>query len=131
MEDLRKNLGMIRLALETNFLDIDKICEEIVKEVSSLGLSPQQRAEGYAFVPSIEAMILGLPQLRLGKINGLLTAWIRAPHALDEGKCRMVGLNAEEVYTRLISGATKIAEIFMKYCSDKEALMISLPSKAL
>ena len=61
------------------------------------------------------------------EINNLLTIWIRAPYALDEARCRAIGLDAKDLYQRLLTGAREIAKTLEKYSRSAEFLQISLP----
>jgi len=56
-----------------------------------------------------------------------LMIWVRAPYALDQERCRSIGLDADELYNMLSTAAERIAEI-LRRCSEKaEYLEISLP----
>jgi len=115
------------MVLKTGEADVEDILSEILEAMKSIGLNPEKRAEGYAFTPSHEAAVIGLPHLRLAKIDDLLTVWVRAPHGLNENRCRAAGLNVEELYQKLLEGAEKIAEIFRKYSRESDFVQISMP----
>ena len=128
IEKLRNELARIHMTFKMGAVEnVDDLVMEILEAEKSIGLEPWRRAEGYALTPSTKAAVAGLPHLRIAKIDDLLTVWIRAPYALDENRCRMVGLEAGDLYRRLLAGAKKIAEIFRKYSEKSEFLQISLP----
>ena len=127
VEDLRSRLVNVHMVLKAGEVDVENILNDVLEAVKSVGLNPERRAEGYAFTPSHEAAVIGLPHLRLAVIDDLLSVWVRAPHGLDENLCRMVGLDVEELYQKLLEGAEKIAEVFRKYSKKGEFMQISLP----
>lgn len=127
LEDLRRELAEIHLTLKASVEDIEKLLEEILEVGRSLNLTPEKRAEGYALTPSHNVAILGLPHLRIARIGDLLTIWVRAPYALDEERCRLAGISAEELHQKLLAGAIRIAEILRKHSEKGEFLQISLP----
>ncbi len=127
VEKLRGRLVSIRMVLTADEGDIEKILNEVLEAMKDIGLNPEKRAEGYAFPPSHEAAVIGLPHLRLARRGDLLTVWVRAPHGLEERRCRIVGLSVDGLYQKLVEGAERIAEIFRKYSKESEFIHISLP----
>jgi hypothetical protein len=127
IEDMRQGLARIHFTLKAPPKRIEKILDEVLEAGRSVGLSPERRAEGYALLPSHEAAVIGLPHLRVSVINDLITAWVRAPYALDEERCMVAGINAGKLYEMLLAGAVRIAEIMRKHSTGGEFLQISLP----
>ena len=127
VEELGDRLAMIHITLKIGGESVESLLKEVLEAGRSVGLNPESRVEGFALTPSHEAAAIGLPHLRIARISDLLMIWVRAPYALDQEKCRFVGLNADELYEMLLTGAERIAEIFRKYSKDAEYLEISLP----
>jgi len=127
LEELRRKLAKIHLTLRIHEGDVESVMKEILEIGRSLNLNLEKRAEGYAFTPSHQAALIGLPHLRVARIGDLLTIWIRAPYALDEARCRAIGLDARDLYQKLLTGAREIAKTLEKYSRSAEFLQISLP----
>lgn len=126
-ENFGQDLAKIHLTLKIHEKYVEDLMEEILEVGKSLNLEPERRAEGYALTPSHRAAAIGLPHLRIAITENLITVWVRSPYALDEEKCRLVGIDAEELYRRLLTGAIKMAEILRKYSEKGEYIQISLP----
>ncbi len=127
IEELRIRLAKIHISLKSDITKVDDILREVLDVGRLVGLTPEKRAEGYALTVSHQAAVVGLPHLRIAKARDLVTVWIRAPYALDESRCEAVGIDAEELYQKLLAGARKIGEIFRKHSGESEFLQISLP----
>ena len=125
--ELREKLARIRITLKADVRNIEKLMEDLLRAGSSAGLKVERRAEGYALMPSHEAAVIGLPHLRIARIGDLLMIWIRAPYSLDERRCRAVGLDVENLYQALLTGAKRIAEILRRRFGEDELIQISLP----
>ena len=127
LDDLKSALAKIHMTLKTDLTGIEEIMNEVLDIGKSFGLNPEKRVEGYALTPSHQAAVIGLPHLRVAQINDLIMVWIRAPYALDEERCKLLGLDAEQLYQKLLYAAREIAEILKKYSKESEFLQISLP----
>ncbi|HDJ66842.1 MAG TPA: hypothetical protein ENF33_03950 [Nitrososphaeria archaeon] len=127
VEELRDRLARIHITLKVNDERVKSLLEEVLDAGRSVGLNPESRVEGFALTPSHEAAVIGLPHLRIARIGDLLMVWVRAPYSLDQGKCRSIGLSADELYEMLLAGARKIAEILRRYSKSAEYLEITLP----
>jgi len=127
IEELRDRLARIHITLKISGEEIGSLLKEILDAGRSVGLNPENRAEGFALIPSHEAAEAGLPHLRVARISDLLIIWVRAPYALDQERCKLIGLNADELYKMLLTGAERIAEIFRRYSKNAEYLEMSLP----
>ena len=127
VRELRDRLARIRITLKISGEEVESLLREILNAGRSVGLNPESRAEGFALAPSHEAAVIGLPHLRVARISDFLMIWVRAPYALEQERCRSIGLDADELYNMLSTAAEKIAEI-LRRCSEKaEYLEISLP----
>ena len=125
--ELRDRLARIRITLKISGERAESLLREILDAGRSVGLSPESRAEGFALTPSHEAAVIGLPHLRVARISDLLMIWVRAPYALDQERCRSIGLDADELYNMLSTAAERIAEILRRCSEEAEYLEISLP----
>ena len=129
MERMMDDLASIKLALRVGPEEAEKISKEILEAMSSFKLYPDRRAEGYAFIPSRQAAVAGLPHLRLAYREGFLIAWVRAPYSMRRELCEMLGLKPETLYQELLGAAKRIASILEKHGIEGENLMISLPER--
>ncbi len=127
LNELREKLARIRITLKADVRDVEELMEDLLKAGSSAGLKVERRAEGYALTPSHEAAVIGLPHLRIARIGDLLMIWVRAPYSLDEQRCRVLGLDAENLYQALSTGAKRIAEILRSRFGEDELVQLSLP----
>ena len=127
VDEMRRELASISLVLKVDPSLMENLINEVVETVNSMGLRAEKRAEGYAFIPSIEAAVIGLPHLRLAHRGDLVTIWVRDPYALDGERCERVGISAMELHKLLVEGARKIASIFKHYGKEGDTLTISLP----
>lgn len=127
IEDMRQGLARIHMTLKAPPEHINRIVREILEAGRSIGLNPEERAEGYALTPSHEVAIMGLPHLRVAIMEDILTIWVRAPYSLDEKRCENAGISVGKLYELIIAGAVKIAEILEKHSMEREFLQISLP----
>lgn len=127
LDELRKRLAEIRIVLKADVKSVEMLMKEILEAGSSAGLEVERRAEGYALIPSREAAAIGLPHLRIARVGDLLMVWVRAPYSLDENRCRVVGLDARDLYRILLMSAERIAGILRRRFGESELVQLSLP----